>query len=136
MTRAALVIGGAGVLAAGLLVSRVKLTLEQLGLVILAISEVPNFLAGVLPSLFTIRTFSDDPEKVKALRHGELVGGTMSLAVGAGASLVSRSPVPFVGCAATLAVFLWQYEQAIRNPITKPLDMRTIGGNGRYGGKP
>lgn len=102
---------------------------EQLGLVILAVSEVPNFLAGVLPSLFTIRTFSDDPEKVRALRHGELVGGAMSLAVGAGASLVSRSTVPFAACAVTLAVFLYQYESAIRNPIAdaktgKPLDMR------------
>lgn len=97
---------------------------EQLGLVILSVSEVPNFLAGVLPSLFTIRTFSDDPEKVKALRHGELVGGAMSLAVGAGASLVSGSKVPFLACAATLAIFLYQYEQAIANPISTPIDMR------------
>lgn len=97
---------------------------EQLGLVILSVSEVPNFLAGVLPSLFTIRTFSDDPEKRKALRHGELVGGLMSLAVGLGASLVSKSKAPFLACAATLAVFLWQYESAIRNPINQPLDMR------------
>ena len=100
-----------------------RLTAQELGLVILAVSEVPNFLAGVLPSLFTIRTFSDDPEKVTALRHGELVGGAMSLAVGAGASLVSRSSVPFLACAATLGIFLWQYEQAIRNPIRRPLDM-------------
>jgi len=101
-----------------------RMSPEQLGLVILAVSEVPNFLAGVLPSLFTIRTFSDDPEKVKALRHGELVGGLMSLAVGAGASLVSRSAVPFVACTATLAVFLYQYESAIANPISEPIDMR------------
>lgn len=96
---------------------------EDLGLLILAVSEVPNFLAGVLPSLFTIRTFSDDPEKVQALRHGELVGGAMSLAVGAGASLVSRSWAPFLACAGTLAIFLWQYESAIRNPISNPIDM-------------
>lgn len=101
-----------------------RMSPEQLGLVILAVSEVPNFLAGVLPSLFTIRTFSDDPEKVAALRHGELVGGLMSLAVGAGASLVSRSAVPFVACAATLGVFLYQYEAAIANPISQPLDMK------------
>lgn len=101
-----------------------RMSPEQLGLVILAVSEVPNFLAGVLPSLFTIRTFSDDPEKVKALRHGELVGGLMSLAVGAGASLVSKSAVPFVACAGTLAVFLYQYESAIANPISQPIDMR------------
>lgn len=100
------------------------MNLQMLGLTILAVSEVPNFLAGVLPSLFTIRTFSDDPEKVKALRHGEIVGGSMSLLVGAGASLVSKSWLPFLACAGTLAVFLYQYEHAIRNPISRPLDMR------------
>src|SRR5258708_14263214 len=100
------------------------LTLEQLGLVILAISEVPNFLAGVLPSLMTIRTFASDPEQVSALRHGEVVGGTMALAVGAGASMVSRKWAPFLGCAATLAAFLYQYEHAIPNPVSKPKDMK------------
>lgn len=114
------------------------MTGEQLGLVILSVSEVPNFLAGVLPSLFTIRTFSDDPEKRRALRHGELVGGLMSLAVGAGASLVSKTKAPFIACAGTLAIFLWQYESAIRNPISKPLDMRdgAIDAPSAGGGRP
>jgi hypothetical protein len=97
---------------------------QQLGLAILAASEVPNFLAGLLPSLFTIRTFSDDPEKVRALRHGELVGGAMALTVGAGASLVTRSWLPLLACGATLGVLIYQYEKAIRNPISRPLDMR------------
>jgi|SRR5882724_1077133 len=107
-----------------LVLSLKDLTLEQLGLVILAISEVPNFLAGVLPSLMTIRTFASDPEQVSALRHGEVVGGTMALAVGAGASMVSRKWAPFLGCLATLLAFLFQYEQAIRNPISKQKDMQ------------
>ena len=114
------------------------MNLQELGLTILAVSEVPNFLAGLLPSLFTIQTFSDDPEKVKALRQGELIGGGMSLLVGAGASLVSKSVVPFVACAATLGVFLYQYEQAIRNPISQPLDMRAGAGgkSSPAGGRP
>lgn len=109
---------------AALVVTLKDLTLEQLGLVILAVSEVPNFLAGVLPSLMTIRTFASDPEQVSALRHGEVVGGTMALAVGAGASMVSRKWAPFLACSATLAAFLYQYEMAIRNPITKQKDMK------------
>lgn len=100
------------------------MTAEQLGLVILSASEVPNFLAGMMPSLFTIKTFAGDPEKVAALRRGEVVGGTMALAVGAGASLVAKSWAPIVACTATLAVLLYEYEKAIREPISNPLDMR------------
>lgn len=99
------------------------MTPEQLGLMILAASEVPNFLAGMLPSLFTIKTFSDDPEKVKALRQGEVIGGAMALAVGAGASLVSRSWAPLVACGTVLGAMIYAYESAIRNPISKPIDM-------------
>jgi hypothetical protein len=100
------------------------MTAQQLGLTILAVSEVPNFLAGMCPSLFTIRTFSDDPEKVKALRHGEIIGGAMSLAVGLGASLVAKSRVPFFACLVTLFVLVLAYEHAIRNPISNPESMR------------
>ncbi len=96
---------------------------QQLGLVILAASEVPNFMAGLLPSLFTIQTFSDDPAKVKALRRGELVGGTLALSVGLGASLVAESWAPFWVCAGTLGVLLYEYERAIRNPINGGLNM-------------
>jgi hypothetical protein len=95
----------------------------QLGLVILAAAEVPNFLAGLLPSLFTIRTFSSDPEKVQALRRGEVVGSALSLGVGAGASLVAKRIEPLLACLAVLGVLLWEYERAIRNPIGAPLDM-------------
>jgi hypothetical protein len=98
---------------------------QQLGLVILSAAEVPNFLAGMMPSLFTIRTFAGeaDPDKIAALRRGEIVGSAMALAVGLGASLVADSPAPFLACSATLAVLLYEYERAIRQPIGKPLDM-------------
>ena len=100
------------------------MTPQQLGLVLLSASEVPNFMAGLLPSLFTIGTFSDDPEKVALLRRGELVGSALSLAVGVGASLVAKSWAPAIACGATLAVLLYEYERAIRNPIAEPLNMR------------
>lgn len=96
---------------------------QQLGLVILAASEVPNFLAGMLPSLFTIQTFNDDPQKVKALRRGEVIGGVMALTVGLGASLVAKSWAPFVACAVILAAMVLAYEHAIRTPINGGTDM-------------
>ncbi len=97
----------------------------QLGLVILAAAEVPNFLAGMMPSLMTIRTFADDPEQMQALRRGEVVGSALSLAVGLGASLVADSPAPLLASAGVLAVLLYEYERAMRDPISRPLDMRT-----------
>lgn len=101
------------------------MNIQQLGLVILSAAEVPNFLAGMLPSLMTIRTFADDPEQIAALRRGEVVGSALALGVGAGASLVADSPAPFLACTAVLAVLLYEYEKAMREPITKQRDMRT-----------
>lgn len=118
---------GAGIL---WLAATGKRTAQQIGLILLAAAEVPNFLAGLLPSLFTIATFSDDPEKVANLRRGELVGSALSLAVGGAAALVADDPAPLVASALVLGVLLFEYERAIRNPIAEPLDMR---GNGRYG---
>lgn len=97
----------------------------QLGLVILAAAEVPNFLAGMMPSLMTIRTFADDPEQKKALRRGEIVGSALSLSVGLGASLVADNPAPFIACSAVLAVLLYEYEKAMREPISQQRDLRT-----------
>ncbi len=102
-----------------------KLNAPQLGLVILAASEVPNFLAGMMPSLMTIRTFADDPEQIRALRRGELVGSALSLSVGLGASLVADTPAPFLASVAVLAVLLYEYEKAMREPIMNQRDMRT-----------
>lgn len=99
------------------------MTPQQLGLVILAASEVPNFLAGMLPSLFTIQTFNDDPAKIRSLRRGEIIGGLMALAVGFGASLVSKSWAPFVACLVILAVMIGAYEHAIRTPINGGTNM-------------
>ncbi len=91
---------------------------------LLAAAEVPNFLAGLLPSTMTIRTFAADPEQVRSLRRSELIGAALAAAVGVGASLVARSLWPALATALVLAVLLREYEAAIRNPIERPLDMR------------
>jgi hypothetical protein len=100
-------------------------TPAQLGLVILSAAEVPNFLAGMMPSLMTIRTFADDPEQLRALRRGEVVGSALSLGVGLGASLVADNPAPLLASAAVLAVLLYEYEKAMREPISNRRDLRT-----------
>lgn len=91
-------------------------TPETLGLTILAMSEVPNFMAGLLPSLMTIKRFSADDLDRATLRRGEIVGGSLALATGLGASLIAKSPLPMIGCVAVFIILLHQYESAIRNP--------------------
>jgi hypothetical protein len=91
-------------------------TASKVGLMLLAASEVPNFLAGMLPSLMTIRRFSADERDTATLRRGEVAGSALSLAVGAGASIVARSWLPLIATGTILVVMLVMYEQAIRNP--------------------
>lgn len=91
-------------------------TAATVGLTLLAVSEVPNFLAGMLPSLMTIRRFGADELDREALRQGEWAGATLALTVGVGAAMVARSWLPAVGTVVVLAVMLGMYEHAIRNP--------------------
>lgn len=87
--------------------------LARLGLAVMAAAEVPNFLAGLLPSLMTIGRFAAEPRDRAKLRRGEVVGSALSLAIGVGASLIANDPLPFVMTAGVLLILLWEYERAI-----------------------
>lgn len=92
---------------------------EVTALTVLTIAEIPNFWSGFLPSLFTIATFSGgDPEKVahtkRWIRRGELQAIGLSLALGAGASALSREPWPLLGTIGMCAYLAWQYETALK----------------------
>lgn len=90
---------------------------EAIGLTILTIAEVPNMFSGLLPSLFTIGHFSSDEsaEAIRWIRRGEINALGLSLALGFGASLISRSAYPFVGCVAMSAFLMYHYEYALRH---------------------
>lgn len=83
---------------------------------LLAAGEVPNFLAGMLPSLMTIQRFGADEQDRAALRRGELAGSVLALGVGVGASLAANSAMPGVATGVVLVIMLALYEHAIRNP--------------------
>jgi hypothetical protein len=94
-------------------------TPENVALTVLVIAEIPNFWSGFLPSLFTIATFSGgDEAKVahtkKWIRRGELQAIGLSVALGAGSSLLARQPWPLIGTLAMCAYLAWQYEHALR----------------------
>lgn len=89
---------------------------EIAGACLLAASEVPNFLAGALPSFMTIGRFAADDEDVKRLRDGEKWALVPIVAVGVGASLVFKSYWVAVTTIATAAYYYVGYEKHIRNP--------------------
>lgn len=85
-------------------------------LMLLAAGEVPNFLAGMLPSILTIKRFGSDDEDRAALRRGEVAGAGLSIMVGVGASLAADSWLPLLSVSVILGLMLYMYEEAIRNP--------------------
>lgn len=94
---------------------------ETWGLTLLAMSEVPNFLAGMAPSLFTLQHMSSKGDKVaeearSSMMRAYVVGGGLSIAVGIGASLVSGSWLPIVGTVGTFVILVAQYEWALGTP--------------------
>lgn len=91
--------------------------LQIAGLAIMAAAEVPNFLAGLLPSTMTIGRFAAEPADRARLRRSELVGSALALAVGAGTSMIAESPWPMVMTVAVLLVLLYEYERAIRQAM-------------------
>lgn len=97
---------------------------SRIGLTLLAAAEVPNFLAGMLPSLMTIQRFGADDIDRAALRRGEILGSVLSLSIGMAASLLAEDALPFAATAIVLVVMLGAYEHAIRNPSpsARPID--------------
>lgn len=90
---------------------------EQIaGACLLAASEVPNFLAGALPSFMTIKKFAADAEAVRTLRFAEVFAAPPVVAVGLGAALVFGSWWPALVTAVTAAYYYTGYELHIRNP--------------------
>ncbi len=92
-----------------------EIAASTVGLTILAVAEVPNMYSGLLPSLFTISTFREDEEHTKYwIRRGEVLASALSLAFGAGASLVSNSWAPLIGVLLMMVYLVFSYEYALR----------------------
>lgn len=108
---------------------RDAMTASEIGLALLAASEVPNFLAGMLPSLMTIRRFGAEDADREALRQGELAGSALALMVGLGATLVADSWLPVGATVVVLVIMLGMYEYAIRNPHTDAIPINQQGVN-------
>lgn len=105
------------------------MTPEVFGASLLAMSEIPNFLAGALPSFMTIKKFAADPESVAALRYAEVFAAVPIAAAGIGATLVFRSWWPVTIVTLTAVYYYAGYEKHIRNPSPNATPINEQGGD-------
>jgi hypothetical protein len=105
----------------------VKWDTQTAGLAMLAVAEVPQVMSAFLPSPATARMGfnqgEDYMERVRYLRRGEIIGGGVSLTLALAITLIMHPTIgnaawgPFIGAVAVLALFLYEYERAIRAAI-------------------
>jgi len=81
------------------------------GLAIVSAALTPQLFAVFLPGLHELPTLT--PTQVAGMRRGELYGSLLALALGAGSSLIARSPWPVLVSAVMTAGMLHVYETAI-----------------------
>ena len=67
-----------------------------------------------LPSIMTIRTFVDTPDKVQAIRQGEIVGTMFTGGFALLFAWIMKSILPLVMAALAVAFTLIAYEWALR----------------------
>jgi hypothetical protein len=105
---------------------------QDVAMAVIIAAEVPNYYSGLLPSLFTIATFSGgDDEKaahtVKWIRRGEVQGTLQAVGLSIAASVLSESPVPFILSMAMVGYYLYQYEYALRLGLAEGPGMNMAG---------
>lgn len=67
-----------------------------------------------LPSIMTIRTFVDSPDKIVAIRHGEIVGSLFVAGFAILFAYIMHSPLPLIMAGLAVAFTLVVYEWALR----------------------
>lgn len=88
---------------------------QDAGLFLLALAEVPQVMSAFAPSPFTMRTFSDNPEKVAGLKRDLAAGAVVSIGIGASIAMITKRPAPLIGSVVVLALFLWWCRKALRH---------------------
>ena len=101
-----------------------KLDVTVMGLTLMAAADTSNFLSAACPSFMTACTFSSAGSSAmregsaRDLRIGMCSASVLSLAMGGGATLVTKSWWPLAATIAFLLPQMGLIEFAIRNPRT------------------
>lgn len=67
-----------------------------------------------LPSIMTIKTFVDSPDKIVAIRHGEIIGSVFVAGFAILFAYIMRSPLPLIMAGIAVGFTLAVYEWALR----------------------
>lgn len=70
--------------------------------------------SAFLPSIMTIGTFVDSPEKVKMIRQGEVVGSIFLVGLATTVAGIMRSPIPLYMALLAGALAITVYEFALK----------------------
>ena len=89
-----------------------------IGLTLTAVGTTAAMVDRVLPPMHEVRANPPSSETTAQLRSEWRRTAAVVLAIGAGVSALTRSPVPLAGVAATAAWLFWEYERAAASPGT------------------
>jgi hypothetical protein len=101
-----------------------KLSRDDITIIILLIGEASGVFAGFCPSWFTVSSpfFHEQEAKdgnVKRIRWGEIAATTIVVATGFAVSMRSASKLPLHASIAICLVFIGGYEFMIKHPATE-----------------
>jgi hypothetical protein len=71
--------------------------------------------SAYLPSIMTIGTFVDTPEKIDMIRQGEIVGSVFLVLLAGISSMITKSIMPLIMGLVAGAGTIFIYEKALRN---------------------
>lgn len=79
--------------------------------------EAAHFYSAYLPSLMTIREFTNDEDARRSLRQGEVIATIFALSLGGVVSSIVKSSYPFVVTAIVAGLMLVVYEAKISGKL-------------------
>lgn len=95
---------------------------QRAGVFLVAVAGVPQIMSAFLPSPTTAYMGGAHPDRIAWLRRGEVIGSGVSLTLVAGAAMIEQDWRIFAAGVIVLALFLAEYERAIRKGRNKADD--------------
>lgn len=101
-----------------------KLSKDEITIIILLIGEASGVFAGFCPSWFTVSSpFFHEQDafdgNVKRIRWGEIAASLIVISTGAAVFMRTGSRIPLYASIAICAIFTFGYEFMIRHPATE-----------------
>jgi hypothetical protein len=83
---------------------------------LLSVTTCVSVMATLLPPVSEVRRSQGDPSTEADVRTAEITGAVIALGIGATASLLTKSHVPFLGAVLATIAFVGMYEKVLITP--------------------